>query len=503
MAADLAYDVAVTRSASSTIEHPATVAGRLAAVITAALVCVKSGPDPDLWGHLRFGLDLLNTGRLTSIDPYSFTQDVPWINHEWLSELLFALAFRAGGVTGLTMLKCAVVGAAFWLLARLAASARVELRGWLLAVAFINVVPIAITFRPQLWTILGLSLVCTTLAGRLRFRWLPLIFVVWANMHGGWIVGAAVCGLWIVGRALDQRVVRPLLAPAAALVTSVGATILNPYGWRLWRFLWETVGVSRPDITEWRPYWEAFEVTHAVLLPLAVGVLVATLIVRWRMFSWARLLPAVWLGVNALAVSRLAGLFALLSFFAVVEAWSTDADRALDGPTRKTSGLSFRPTFVIDLAVLMAVTVPLLLSQGRCLEVPEDWRPDPVAASALNDPDVAGRLVVPFDWGEYALWTWGPRLKVSIDGRRETIYSAAVIEEQQLVERGRPDVLELFVGRTHPEYAWLRGPADGAAARWFASNGYVLDVDTGKSVVARRQDLRPLRLGTTMSSCAP
>src|SRR5579862_190980 len=39
--------------------------------------------DADLWGHLRFGLDTIQARHLTSVDPYSFTQDTPWINHEW------------------------------------------------------------------------------------------------------------------------------------------------------------------------------------------------------------------------------------------------------------------------------------------------------------------------------------------------------------------------------------------------------------------------------------
>jgi len=50
--------------------------------------------DPDLWGHVRFGLDMLSTGRLTTTDPYSYTSDIPWLNHEWLSELIMGAAYR-------------------------------------------------------------------------------------------------------------------------------------------------------------------------------------------------------------------------------------------------------------------------------------------------------------------------------------------------------------------------------------------------------------------------
>jgi hypothetical protein len=41
--------------------------------------------DPDLWGNVRFGLDVLRDHAPSRIDHYSFTQDIPWVNHEWLS----------------------------------------------------------------------------------------------------------------------------------------------------------------------------------------------------------------------------------------------------------------------------------------------------------------------------------------------------------------------------------------------------------------------------------
>ena len=75
----------------------------------------RTTADPDLWGHLRFGLDLLETGRVIRPDPYSYlTAGVTWVNHEWLAEALMAMAWRAAGAfgspaTGLVLLKLAMV----------------------------------------------------------------------------------------------------------------------------------------------------------------------------------------------------------------------------------------------------------------------------------------------------------------------------------------------------------------------------------------------------------
>ena len=70
---------------------------------------LKIQADPDLWGHLRFGLDLLETGAIPATDPYSFTQDVPFTNHEWLGGLLMGLAYRMGGTFGLALLKAPLI----------------------------------------------------------------------------------------------------------------------------------------------------------------------------------------------------------------------------------------------------------------------------------------------------------------------------------------------------------------------------------------------------------
>src|SRR5262244_4201706 len=79
--------------------------------LRASLICLVCGivilgfsrttADPDLWGHLRFGLDLLATGHVIRPDPYSFlTTGVTWVNHEWLAEAALAVAWTAGASLG-------------------------------------------------------------------------------------------------------------------------------------------------------------------------------------------------------------------------------------------------------------------------------------------------------------------------------------------------------------------------------------------------------------------
>src|SRR5687767_14285714 len=162
----------------------------MVAGIVVAVVLSSTTGDPDLWGHLRQGLDMLALGGLPTNDPYSFTQDRPILNHEWLSELIQALAYRTGGIPGLLLLKTAILAGAWIVIWRswrsahpLAMAAAMILSAW-------GALPVTRTIRPQLWTLLGLLVLVSTLQRTLTPRRLVAIaglFAVWANLHGGFI----------------------------------------------------------------------------------------------------------------------------------------------------------------------------------------------------------------------------------------------------------------------------------------------------------------------------
>src|SRR5262245_26598708 len=211
--------------------------------------------DPDLWGHLRFGLDTLATHSLPASDPYSFTQDRAWLNHEWLSEVLMAAAYQPLGTLGLRLLKAAILVLGFamvWQTYRGAAlPAKIVAMAWLV----FGAVHMVATVRPQLWSLLFTIVIARQLVVPSRHAYwaLPVLFALWANLHGGWIVGLGIVGVWVAfGGVVEAGKRVPTWAMAVACVL---ATLATPHGVRLWTFVWETVGFERA-ITEWRPLWE-------------------------------------------------------------------------------------------------------------------------------------------------------------------------------------------------------------------------------------------------------
>lgn len=365
--------------------------------------------DPDLWGHLRFGLDTLELRSVCRADTYSYlTAGQRWINHEWLSEVLFALAYSAAGAMGLNLLRLAVG------LGTLAICYAWLCRQPLILLLALPAIHYGLaTVRPQLFTYLLFAVVLSALVaaeeGRWRRLWLlPPVFALWANLHGGFLAGLAVVFVWGAFHAADWRRVLPVW------LLCVLATWVNPYGVELWAFLLRTATLPRADIGEWQPP-RLFSVAGAVYtLLLVIGLLrkrralaLLAVFVVLAVAPWVavRHLPLFGLGVLMLA-----------------------GDVGIKAPPR------FAAVFPLLIACVLG---GFGFRNLTAIRVDETY---PVAAVAtLQACGVSGNMVVPFDWGEYVIWHLGSQVKVSIDGRRETVYSDGVRTADLRFQSGRKD----------------------------------------------------------------
>jgi hypothetical protein len=211
--------------------------------------------EPDFGWHLRTGLDYLHNGwRLPIHDPYSHTMpEWIWIEHAWLSDVLIGAIYELLGGLGIILFFGAVTVAA-WLVA-----SKVALCGFVFRLlACILSLWVALPYlgaRTQLITLLGLALLVLLLtrwqAGLVSVRWwIPPLFLLWANLHGGFMAGLFLLGLIIITTTVLRwlaapplRFIRHLDEPLFSwldlrqlmliLAFSSLVTFVNPYGWRL------------------------------------------------------------------------------------------------------------------------------------------------------------------------------------------------------------------------------------------------------------------------------
>ena len=421
-----------------------------------AALLLHTTADPDLWGHLAVGRLTLAHG-LPRTDPFSYTAaGAPFVDHEWLSDLVTYACFRLAGPAGLIGWRLLLLAS---MLALVAAAVRRARGGPLATVATLTVVvvgtfPWLVTVRPQLYTFvffaaLLLALVRADAGDRRPLACTPALTVLWVNLHGGIVAGLGVLGLWgglrlaqasavALGRPLRGVLGRGTPAAGAArmialvLALHVAAALLNPYGLTLWRFFAETLTVRRAEITEWQPVTPTNLGDLLGLAALAaLGLWIATSR-RARdpvQLATLGLLVVAALGARRhLALAVIAG--AVFGAPHVAEAFAHEAagSRAGGAPRALLGG---------TLAVVASLVVAGL-GRARCVTIEPGTVPR-AAVEYLKAARVEGKLAVLFDWGEYVIWHLAPQVRVSIDGRRETVYSPALLAENAAFLYGRPD----------------------------------------------------------------
>ncbi len=378
----------------------------------------------DLWIHLRAGLDNLSSRGIARIDVYSYlTGGQTWINHEWLAQIFFGLAWTLGNVTGLVILKLFLGLLTIGILWGNFSLQRVDpLAG--VMVIFIGIVLLASDFStiyPQIFSLPALAALFFILLraeeGETKWLWAaPGIFLVWVNLHGGFQIGLLFFILWVLmylwSSGIDWQKV---LLPAGA---SILVTLINPYGIQLYYYLFRSLSDARLEVWVWSPLALVSPFGFIYLFILASSVTGFIYSRRHRsvtmiiLFSIAAMLP--------LLAKRNLSLFAVAAVMLAGEHIADLVMRA--GWMRKQAqGVPIWASGVVLAASLgiFMVAAPNL----RYISI-NTTPPYPVqAVKLIKNSQIKANMAVEYNWGGYVLWHLGPDIKVSVDGRRETVYS--------------------------------------------------------------------------------
>jgi hypothetical protein len=450
-------------------------------LLLAVYLLAGTTADHDLWGHVRFGQDMLAARTVQVPDTYSFASDKPWVNHEWLSELLMAASFNEFGVSGLVLLRLAIVAGVICLLWS-ALPRHHHFNSMVLSTAALGIFLRAYPIRPQLLSLLMFAIVGLALYRAEEKRSLkpllviPPVMALWVNFHGGWIVGLGVVGLWGALRMLnatrrDQALILMLI------VGSAGATLLNPYGFGMWMFLAGTVGVERPMIADWQP---TYMLPPAFWAPWLVSAGIAVLAVKRRLppGSWRLLVIAASLGVMAIRVSRLDAFFAIAAVLLLARSLSHEPS-----PSASPTSTKVYPTLRWSMAACALVMCVALTARASRIPAVPTLLPDRHVVEFMQQQGLHGRILTWFDWGQYVIWHFGPSLQVSMDGRRETVYSDEVVSAHLKFYFGEGDEWR-YADELGAEYILL--PARLPSVRRLQANGWQTMCEGSSAVLLTR-----------------
>jgi len=416
--------------------------------------------DSDTWSHIATGDWMFAHHAIPHADPFTFSvPGKPWVAHEWLSEILLALAYKAAGFVGVALLTGAAAGLAVFIVARSAAR---DLAGVALAaVGVLAVLLIApsLLARPHILALPVFALWTQTLfAARDRAPplALALLMTLWANLHGGFAVGLAL----IAPIAVEAVIAAPAGGRAALArdwalfaLAALAAALVNPFGLQGLLFpvrLLDLYALSR--VGEWQP--ESF--AHPNALEAALLGLIGVALTRPLRLPAIRLALLIGLLHLSLAHARHEMLLAVIGPMLLAKPLA----EALGAP-----GSALRRNGRAGLiAAAFAIAAVRLLFPAPALPPYASTR----AALAALPPAVRAEPVLNgYGFGGYLIFEG---VKPYVDGRAD-MFGDAFLNDYAEIARGEPQALKGALTREHIGWTMF-SPTRGATAAMDAMPGW-------------------------------
>jgi hypothetical protein len=385
--------------------------------------------DADSYWHIAAGRWIIEHLSIPSTDPFSHSMpNAPWTAHEWLAEVLLAVAYRIGGWGGVVLLTSGVYLVTMMLLTRYLLRYLEPVRVFIVvAMAFFMAQP-HILARPHalilpimvFWVI---SLASSCEARRTPPFWTLILIVLWANLHGSFPLALVFALTFAVEAVITADTELRWLAMkqwgifvAATLV----ATVLTPHGIDGWRFVADVhaMDFSLSTIGEWR----SPDFRH--LQPLEIWLLFGAGIILVKGLSLpptrvVLLLALLHLALKYVRHNELLGLVAPIivaqPFGTQLSLMAKSSEQAegLDLFFAKLARPSGKAAIIVALGMICIAT---FLSSNDPSVKPAP-RVSPVAAlQAARDASAIGLVLNAYDFGGYLIFSGVPPF---IDGRAD------------------------------------------------------------------------------------
>lgn len=413
--------------------------------------------DPDFGWHLRMGEYIIEQG-VPKTDQFSYTMpSFPHVDHEWLADALVYPSYNLIGGVGLALvdallvLGVLLVSIPFNIFGKQSGEKRIAGQFGYLSILLMGVSTLLYFSRVRYlvvsWLFLAV-LVKLIFNSKLWLRWrflVPVMFLVWANLHGGFVVGLMtmvfVFGLRFV------RAKKVEVGELMVLILSVFVTLVNPYGVGLWREVWSSVTDNslRWSVQEWQPI---FFVIH-YSFPFYLGLSSVFLLKYKDSFSWEEKgLYMIFLAAG-FASQRHLPLWVVVSMPLTYRAFGL----FLKEVGKIEHGFSRLKALMIPLLVF---SISLFVFQVRnafdnAYAMSESVFYPEQAAVYLADNIPEGEIFSRYGWGGYLLWKL-PEKGVFLDGRMpswrwkapNSQESDSAFDESNVMLAGEVDFEEVF-----------------------------------------------------------
>ncbi|MFZ3331047.1 MAG: hypothetical protein WA197_10490 [Candidatus Acidiferrales bacterium] len=406
--------------------------------------------DPDLWWHIKTGELILSTHRWATTDPYSYTaKGMPWMSCEWLGDVVFAAVYRISGLRGLQALLVVLASAVILALYAFATlRSRNSKAGFVAAAVLLALANASFNLRPQMMGYLFLILTLIALErfrqGKQRAVWmLPILFMIWINSHGSWIIGLGVVALYIacglvsfqLGSLEAQRwSTSERMRLEAVLMLSLAAIMVTPYGVRLAAYPFAVASsypIAIANILEWQVM--PFNLVGGkIFLGLVLGFFLAQMAFR---FSWRIYEILLFVFSTAMACIHVRFVLLFVPFFAplfvtVLAQWVPGYDRSKD---------KYLLNFALMAGIMIAMVHYFPSKTDMEKKVADQF---PVhALEYVRLHPVPGPMFDSYGFGGYMIFSG---YKTFIDGRGELFEEVGVFGDYMHITMLKPGAMKVL-----------------------------------------------------------
>lgn len=491
-------------------------------ILTVSNVAKQMLVDADTGYHIRAGEYILENLTVPRYDIFSYhTPPIPWTAHEWLSEVIMAALHRLSGLTGVVVLFSFLISMTYALLFRYM---RVYKRNIVIDVLIILLALVSSQIhwlaRPHIFSLFLMVVWYHLLdehqndrVGRLYL--LPLIMLLWVNLHGGYLTGFILSGVYFLGNVIGyfrskgeekEREFRKAKHLGYAIVACLLLSLVNPYGYRILLFPFRLVmdsyimdNVSEflsPNFHKPMPFKYLLLVMVGVLAisktPLMfIEVILVLLFTNMALYS-ARYIPLFAIVVAPIMSKQGEYLLAI----APENRWASSLKKRagrIESIDASARGFGWPVAGVLAVLCLVAV--------GR-IEFRFDEKIKPVAAvEFLAKEHIDGNMYDNDEWGDYLIYATYPQYKVFFDGRSD-MYGTERLKEFQKISAFGPgwekiiekyDIRWFFIGSDsqltrylYEKQEWKLIYSDNVA------NIHVKNSEEYRYLIDKYRDVRPV-----------
>lgn len=443
-----------------------------------AITLNEFGLDYDIWARLIIGKYFVQTGHLLKHDFLSYTPTHTLYDHEWGSSIIFYLTQHLFDGVGLLILQTILIFLIIFFITKI-----VELRGlkttsaynflfYFFALGSMNYL-FKTPIRCQLFSFLFFTIFLYLLElhrkEKIKEKYLiislPLLMLVWNNLHGGCVAGIGLIILYIIGEFLNKKPVKTYIS---ALLLTLLVLPINPWGFSYLTFLVKANSMSRSEIVEWWGLFCKYNLHKYIKLKFLIlfftliefGFAIKSLVAKKYYFDKTKFLVLITTLILAIQHVKLIPFLIISATCFLYDDFYTMFNFITCNLFNKIALL--KDSFVYICIIIFVIGQLKTANYGQFV----GFEKYPVlSAEFIKINNIKGNVLSNFGLGSYLSYKLYPHNKIYMDGRYEEVYYDEMIPLMkklflmnpgwdELLNKYPPDII--IVERKYPVFNYLK-----------------------------------------------